>query len=120
MGWPRKPSPSTSIKKVADAYTTLRANIRAGNLGRQDSTRRVRAESKPIAFRADAAQPFDDRCLSWQIDARTVSIWTVDGPAARTALHRLRPNSSRLAVGTPQGRVRSALPRRSLGPDRHL
>ena len=30
-------------------------------------------------FRADAAQPFDDRCLSWQMEARTVSIWTVDG-----------------------------------------
>ncbi|WP_406126598.1 transposase [Streptomyces canus] len=30
-------------------------------------------------FRPEAAQPFDDRCLSWQHDARTVSIWTVDG-----------------------------------------
>ncbi|MGW0685621.1 transposase, partial [Streptomyces sp. NPDC002754] len=26
-----------------------------------------------------SAKPFDDRCLSWQYDARTVSIWTVDG-----------------------------------------
>ncbi|MFI7145253.1 RNA-guided endonuclease TnpB family protein [Nonomuraea sp. NPDC050022] len=32
-----------------------------------------------LTFRADAAQPFDDRCLSWQIDARTVSIWSVAG-----------------------------------------
>ncbi len=32
-----------------------------------------------MAFRADAAQAFDDRCLSWQMDARTVSIWTVQG-----------------------------------------
>jgi len=39
----------------------------------------VKAESKPIAFRADAAQPFDDRCLSWQLDRRTVSIWTAAG-----------------------------------------
>ncbi|MFI6800361.1 RNA-guided endonuclease InsQ/TnpB family protein [Streptosporangium canum] len=67
------------IKKVADAYTTLHANIRAGNLGRPGSTRRVSAEAKPIAFRAQAAQPYDDRCLSWQLDARTVSIWTARG-----------------------------------------
>ncbi|MEU7749509.1 transposase, partial [Nonomuraea sp. NPDC049158] len=67
------------IKKVADAYATLHANIRAGNLGKVGSARRVRAESTPIAFRAEAAQPFDDRCLSWQIDARTVSIWSVAG-----------------------------------------
>ncbi|MBE3008493.1 IS200/IS605 family element transposase accessory protein TnpB [Microbispora sp. NEAU-D428] len=67
------------IKKVADAYTALHANIRNGNLGPQGSPRRARATSKPITFRADAAQPFDDRCLSWQIDARTVSIWTTAG-----------------------------------------
>lgn len=40
---------------------------------------RVKAESKSIGFRRDAAQPFDDRCLSWQHDAGTVSIWTVAG-----------------------------------------
>ncbi|MEV6159110.1 transposase [Nonomuraea sp. NPDC052129] len=68
-----------AIKKVADAYATLRANIRAGNLGDKDSKRRVKAESKPIAFRLDAAQPFDDRCLSWQVEAGTVSIRTVAG-----------------------------------------
>ncbi|WP_204289687.1 RNA-guided endonuclease InsQ/TnpB family protein, partial [Microbispora amethystogenes] len=67
------------IKKVADAYTTLHANIRNGNLGPQGSARRARVTSKPITFRADAAQPFDDRCLSWRIDARTVSIWTTAG-----------------------------------------
>jgi hypothetical protein len=39
----------------------------------------------PIKFRADSAQPFDARCLSWQIPeaagAReaTVSIWTTYG-----------------------------------------
>ncbi|MFI0446719.1 RNA-guided endonuclease InsQ/TnpB family protein [Actinomadura sp. 6N118] len=67
------------IRKTADAYTTLHAQIEAGLLGKEGSRRRVKAESKPIAFRLDAAQPFDDRCLSWQIDARTVSIWTVRG-----------------------------------------
>ncbi|WP_351225890.1 transposase [Streptomyces sp. NPDC002133] len=67
------------VKKVVDAYATLRANIRAGNLGPAASKRRRRAESKPVVFRSDAAQPYDDRILSWQHDARTVSIWTVAG-----------------------------------------
>ncbi len=67
------------IKKTRDAYTTLKANIRAGNLGRPGSKRRVKAESKPVTFRPDSAQPYDDRCLSWQYDARTVSIWTTAG-----------------------------------------
>ncbi|MFD5493662.1 RNA-guided endonuclease InsQ/TnpB family protein [Streptomyces sp. NPDC127091] len=67
------------IKKVRDSYTTLKANIRAGNLGKDGSRRRRKAESKPITFRPEAAQPYDDRCLSWQYDQRTVSIWTVDG-----------------------------------------
>ena len=68
-----------TIKKVRDAYTTLRANIWAGNLGKPKSKRRRKAESKPITFRPDAAQPYDDRCLSWQYDQRTVSIWTSEG-----------------------------------------
>jgi IS605 OrfB family transposase len=67
------------IKKVRDAYTTLHANIKAGNLGKPGSKRRVRAESKPIAFRAGAAQPYDERCLTWQYDAGTVSVWTTAG-----------------------------------------
>ncbi|MFD4242129.1 RNA-guided endonuclease TnpB family protein [Streptomyces sp. NPDC058525] len=67
------------LRKVADAYTTLRANIRAGNLGKAGSKRRAKAESKPIVFREDAAQPYDDRCLSWQVDEQTVSIWTTIG-----------------------------------------
>ncbi|MFF2472067.1 RNA-guided endonuclease InsQ/TnpB family protein [Streptomyces sp. NPDC058066] len=67
------------IKKVRDAYTTLHANLRAGNLGKPKSRRRLKAESKPIAFRSEAAQPYDDRCLSWQYDQQTVSIWTTAG-----------------------------------------
>jgi len=67
------------IKRTRDAYTTLKANIRAGNLGEPGSKRRVKAESKPITFRPEAAQPYDDRCLSWQYDAQTVSIWTTAG-----------------------------------------
>ncbi|WP_432173134.1 hypothetical protein [Streptomyces sp. Tue6028] len=64
---------------MRDAYTTLKVNVRAGNLGKEGSRRRRKAESKPITFRPEAAQPFDDRCLSWQYDQQTVSIWTVDG-----------------------------------------
>ncbi|MFE7602676.1 RNA-guided endonuclease InsQ/TnpB family protein [Streptomyces sp. NPDC057494] len=52
------------LRKVADAYTAARANNRI---------------EKPVGFRPAAAQPFDDRCLSWQLDERTVSIWTTSG-----------------------------------------
>jgi putative transposase len=67
------------IDKVANAYTTLAAKLRAGNLGKPDSIRHRKATSNPIRFRPDAAQPYDDRSLSWQLDAGTVSIWTVHG-----------------------------------------
>ncbi|MFC5718938.1 RNA-guided endonuclease InsQ/TnpB family protein [Streptomyces gamaensis] len=67
------------IKKTCDAYTTLKANIRAGHLGKPGSKRLVKVESKPVVFRSEAAQPYDDRCLSWQMDQQTVSIWTVAG-----------------------------------------
>jgi putative transposase len=67
------------IRKVADAYSTLAANLKAGNHGKPGSAKRTKVESKPIAFRPDAAQPFDDRCLSWQHDAQTVSIWSTAG-----------------------------------------
>ncbi|MFC7895869.1 RNA-guided endonuclease InsQ/TnpB family protein [Streptomyces sp. NPDC057381] len=67
------------VKKVVDAYTALKASLQAGRLGPATSKRYRRAVGRPVAFRRQAAQPFDDRCLSWQYDARTVSIWTVDG-----------------------------------------
>jgi putative transposase len=67
------------IKKTCHAYQTLQANIRAGNLGHPGSKRRLKAESGPVTFRPDSAQPYDDRCLSWQLDRRTVSIWTTSG-----------------------------------------
>jgi putative transposase len=66
------------IKKVADAYTTLRANIRAGNYGTPGSRRRTKVEAKPVVFRADAAQPYDQRNLSFA-DAQTISLWTLHG-----------------------------------------
>ncbi|MFF3373026.1 RNA-guided endonuclease InsQ/TnpB family protein [Streptomyces sp. NPDC002680] len=67
------------VKKVVDAYATLKVNLQAGNLGPATSRRYRRAVGSPVVFRPEAAQPFDDRCLSWQYDARTVSVWTVDG-----------------------------------------
>jgi putative transposase len=71
------------IGKAVDAYTTLRANLTAGNYGPPGSDRRRKVERSPIVFRMAAGQPFDARCLSWQLgDAGregTVSIWTVAG-----------------------------------------
>jgi IS605 OrfB family transposase len=68
-----------AIGKVVDAYKTLKANARAGNLGKKGSPKFAKAMGKPISFRDTAAQPFDDRCLSWDMDNQAVSIWTVDG-----------------------------------------
>ncbi|MFC8848236.1 MULTISPECIES: RNA-guided endonuclease InsQ/TnpB family protein [unclassified Micromonospora] len=70
-------------RKVAGAYASLAGQVRAGRLGKPGSRRRVQKESKPIHFRPDAAQPFDDRCLSWQLADRTVSIWSVGGRLTR-------------------------------------
>ncbi|MFD6309152.1 transposase [Streptomyces sp. NPDC060223] len=67
------------VKKVVDAYSALAASLKASRLGSPASKRYRRGTGSPVVFRPEAAQPFDDRCLSWQTDARTVSIWTVDG-----------------------------------------
>lgn len=67
------------IKKACDAYAVLRANLKAGRLGRPGSKRYRGAAGKPIAFRAEGAQPYDDRMLSWQTDRRRISIWTTAG-----------------------------------------
>ncbi|WP_086665463.1 RNA-guided endonuclease InsQ/TnpB family protein [Lentzea kentuckyensis] len=81
-----------TVKKVVDAYASLRASIRTGHL---TGLRRLKAESKPIKFREGAAQPFDDRMLSWQHEARTVSIWTTAG---RLKGVRYAGHSSQLAA----------------------
>ncbi|MFI6486554.1 hypothetical protein [Streptomyces sp. NPDC050564] len=65
------------IKKTCDAYAVLKANLKAGNLGKPGSKRHQKAIEKPLAFRPEGAQPYDDRMLSWQIGERRVSIWTV-------------------------------------------
>ncbi|EFL27337.1 transposase [Streptomyces himastatinicus ATCC 53653] len=67
------------IKKTCDAYATLKAAMKAGNLGRPGSQRYRRAVEKPVAFHPQGAQPYDDRMLSWQIDQRRISIWTTAG-----------------------------------------
>lgn len=73
------------IGKVADAYASLRANLAAGAYGPPGSPRRTKVAATPIAFSANAAQPFDARCLSWQIPdtvggrEATVSILTTEG-----------------------------------------
>ncbi|GAA2114038.1 hypothetical protein GCM10009802_13110 [Streptomyces synnematoformans] len=68
-----------TVKKVCDAYATFQANLRAGNYGPEGSKRRAKAESRPIRFREESAQPYDDRMLTWNLDATSVSIWTVAG-----------------------------------------
>jgi putative transposase len=88
------------IRKVADAYTTLRANLRNGRCGKPGSSRRVNVETSAIRFRSLAAQPFDDRCLSWTHASTgdtggTVSIWTVDG---RLKNLRFTGDSAQLAL----------------------
>lgn len=53
------------IKKVADAYASGDKRWRKGAARRR--------------FRPMSAQPFDRRNLSWDLEARTVSIWTTTG-----------------------------------------
>ncbi|WP_330272230.1 RNA-guided endonuclease TnpB family protein [Lentzea sp. NBC_00516] len=71
------------IGKTTDAYTALRGNLTAGNYGPPGSTRRRKVVDTPIVFRPDAAQPFDARCLSWQLGDSgregTVSVWSTAG-----------------------------------------
>ncbi|MGW3562356.1 RNA-guided endonuclease InsQ/TnpB family protein [Streptomyces sp. NPDC000941] len=86
------------IKKTCDAYTTLTANLKAGNLGKPWSKRYRQAVGKPVAFRPDGAQPFDDRMLSWQIDQRTVSVWTVSGRVKEVAFTASPEQLARLAL----------------------
>ncbi len=67
------------LRKVADAYATRQATLTHGNCGRPGPTRYTAVAGTAVAFRPYAAQPFDDRCLLWQMDVSTVSIWTTAG-----------------------------------------
>lgn len=64
------------IRKVANAYATQKALIKNGVLKGKS---KEKATAKPVMFRKEAAQAFDDRNLSYQINKKTVSIWTVQG-----------------------------------------
>ncbi|GAA1279863.1 RNA-guided endonuclease TnpB family protein [Streptomyces aureus] len=86
------------IKKTCDAYRTLKANLTAGNLGRPSSKRYRRAVEKPIAFRPEGAQPYDDRMLSRQYTERTVSIWTLSGRMKGVAFTAAPEHAARLAL----------------------
>ncbi|MEU1178152.1 transposase [Streptomyces sp. NPDC005820] len=86
------------IKKTCDAYVTLAANLKAGNLGRPWSKRYRRAVEKPVVFRPEGAQPYDDRMLSWQITERTVSIWTLSGRVKGVAFTASPEQLARLAL----------------------
>ncbi|MET7543606.1 transposase [Streptomyces sp. NPDC005507] len=86
------------IKKTCDAYTTLKANLKAGNLGKPSSKRYRRAVEKPISFRPEGAQPYDDRMLSWQHTERTVSIWTLSGRMKEVAFTASPEHLARLAL----------------------
>ncbi|WP_405638408.1 transposase [Streptomyces sp. NBC_00056] len=86
------------IKKACDAYTALAADARAGNLGKPWSKRYRRAVEKPIAFRPEGAQPYDDRMLSWQSGERTVSIWTLSGRIKGVAFTASPEQLARLAL----------------------
>ena len=112
------------IGKVADAYTTLRTKIDAGNCGPPGSVRRTKAQQTPVEFRAEAAQPFDARCLSWQIPdtvgAReaTVSIWTTRGRLKGIRV-LAAPRDLVLLRTTPDRGNRSGAPRWEVVSVRH-
>ncbi|WP_344488010.1 transposase [Glycomyces endophyticus] len=64
------------VRKVHQAYTVVYGQVRTGAVR---GSRAEKALAKPVRFRAESAQPFDDRSLSWDLGARTVSIRTVTG-----------------------------------------
>jgi hypothetical protein len=86
----------------------LKANLKAGNLGKPGSKRYRKATGKPITFRPEGAQPYDDRMLSWQMAERRISLWTVHGrvkdvaftaaPEQLATLARYRKGESDLLV----------------------
>lgn len=64
------------IRKVADSYASIYGQVEAGALR---GKRKRSALAKPVRFRPGSAQPYDDQCLSWDLQTRCVSIWTIKG-----------------------------------------
>jgi IS605 OrfB family transposase len=65
-----------TVGKVCEAYASLAGLEKSGRLAGKALRR---AKSKPIGFRDEAAQPYDDRMLSWNLVGQSVSIWTTAG-----------------------------------------
>ena len=64
------------IGKVAEAYATQNGSITKGVLKGKS---KEKALSKPIQFKPRAGQAFDKNNLSYNLEEKTVSIWTVVG-----------------------------------------
>lgn len=64
------------IGKVAEAYATQQGSIIKGVL---KGKRKEKALSKPIQFRPKAGQAYDRNNLSYNLEHKTVSIWSVKG-----------------------------------------
>ncbi|MBP2581374.1 IS605 OrfB family transposase [Streptomyces sp. PvR006] len=65
-------APAATLRPCNRAANHASSVAFARNLKRRNTRQRA-------VYREDAAQPFDDRILTWNLDARTVSIWTVAG-----------------------------------------
>lgn len=77
------------LRKTASAYQTHWANLKAGNLGKPGSKRWRTALTTVLTFRADSAQPYDDRMLSWDHETRTVSVWVIDDGSGKPGRLRI-------------------------------
>ena len=64
------------VGKVAEAYASQEGLITKGVL---KGKRKAKALGKPIQFKSRAGQAFDKNNLSYNLEERTVSIWTVAG-----------------------------------------
>ncbi|MET9829752.1 hypothetical protein ABZ078_10630 [Streptomyces sp. NPDC006385] len=84
------------IKKMCDAYATLKANLKAGNLGKPGSTRYRKAIGKPITFRPEGAQPSPPpvTARSWPGGRSTASGHASAGCGPSCRRRTLRPPSA--------------------------
>jgi IS605 OrfB family transposase len=82
VAWDKRVFSRVGLQRVC--YHALRSDFGLGAQAAIHVTRKV-ADSYKLdkktrrQFRLDGAVTYDDRMLSWNLDARTVSIWTVEG-----------------------------------------